>query len=114
MRLVARQSEAAHDHVDIASEGRDELGDVVRALPLPLGQPDAASALSAYAAAGAPELVAALDDLAAGTAHFTPQAELIAAGAQASHAEKITADDARLDLTRDVAAVHERAVAVLD
>lgn len=88
-------------------EGMD-TGDVVRALPLPLDQPDAASALSAYAAAGAPELVAALDDLAAGTAHFTPQDELIAAGAQASHAEKITADDARLDLTRDVAEVVAR------
>ncbi len=77
-----------------------DTGDVVRTRTLPLDQADAAAALAAYAAVGAGELVAAFDDLAAGTADFTPQDALIAAGAQPSHAEKITAADAHLDLTR--------------
>lgn len=85
-----------------------DTGDVLRTRTLPLDQPDAASALAAFAEAGAHELVAAVDDLAAGTATFTPQAELIAGGAQPSHAEKITAADARLDLSRPVAEVIAR------
>jgi hypothetical protein len=34
--LVARQSEAAHDDIDIASEGRDELGDMHARTPVDL------------------------------------------------------------------------------
>src|SRR5699024_12244653 len=56
-----------------------------------------------YAHRGAEELVAAFDELAAGTAKESPQT------GQASHADKITVADAHLDLTAPAEAVIDRA-----
>ncbi|MGO2035782.1 MAG: methionyl-tRNA formyltransferase [Brevibacterium sp.] len=88
-------------------EGMD-TGPVLRRRELALDQPDVATALDDYAHAGAGELVAAFDDLAAGTADFTEQAALIDAGEAASHAEKITVDDAHLDFTHTAEAIIDR------
>ncbi|MFP3398110.1 methionyl-tRNA formyltransferase [Brevibacterium sp. H602] len=83
-------------------EGMD-TGPVLRRLELPLDHPDVGSALEEYARRGAPELVAAFDDLAAGTAVETPQS------GESSHAEKITVNDAHLDLSAPAAQVINRA-----
>lgn len=83
-------------------EGMD-TGPVLRRLELPLDHGDVSEALDDYARRGAPELVAAFDDLAAGTAAPTPQT-----GAS-SHAEKITVTDAHLDLSAPAARVIDRA-----
>ena len=83
-------------------EGMD-TGPVLRRLELPLDHPDVGSALEEYARRGAPELVAAFDDLAAGTAVETPQS------GESSHAEKITVVDAHLDLSAPAARVIDRA-----
>lgn len=83
-------------------EGMD-TGPVLRRLELDLDHADVASALEDYAQRGAPELVAAMDDLAAGTAQETPQT------GQASHAEKITVTDAHLDLRAPAKRVIDRA-----
>ena len=80
-----------------------DTGPVLRRLELPLDHPDVASALEDYARRGAPELVAAFDDLAAGTAVETPQS------GESSHAEKITVNDAHLDLSAPAAQVIDRA-----
>ncbi len=80
-----------------------DTGPVLRRRELDLGHLDVSSALEDYARRGAHELVAAFDDLAAGTAHETPQT------GPSSHAEKITAADARLDLTAPVGRVIDRA-----
>src|SRR5699024_7578153 len=60
-------------------------------------------ALDDYAHRGAEELVAAFDELAAGTAKEAPQT------GQASHADKITVADAHLDLTAPAEAAIDRA-----
>lgn len=83
-------------------EGMD-TGPVLRRLELPLDHADVAEALEDYARRGAPELVAAFDDLAAGTAAPTPQT------GESSHAEKITVTDAHLDLSAPAARVIDRA-----
>ncbi len=83
-------------------EGMD-TGPVLRRRELDLDHPDVAAALDDYAHRGAPELVTALDELAAGTATETPQT------GEASHAEKITVADARLDFTEPAARVIDRA-----
>lgn len=83
-------------------EGMD-TGPVLRRLELPLDHADVAEALADYARRGAPELVAAFDDLAAGTAALTPQT------GESSHAEKITVTDAHLDLSAPTARVIDRA-----
>ena len=83
-------------------EGMD-TGPVLRRLELPLDHPDVATALEDYARRGAPELVAAFDELAAGTAAETPQT------GEPSHAEKITVTDAHLDLSAPAAEVIDRA-----
>ncbi len=82
-------------------EGMD-TGPVLRRLELPLDHPDAQTALADYARRGAVELVAAFDDLAAGTATPTPQT------GEASRAEKIGIDDARLDLRQPLRTVIDR------
>lgn len=83
-------------------EGMD-TGPVLRRLELPLDHADVAAALDDYAHRGAEELVAAFDELAAGTAKESPQT------GQASHADKITVADAHLDLTAPAEAVIDRA-----
>lgn len=83
-------------------EGMD-TGPVLRRLELPLDHPDVAAALDDYAHRGAPELVAAFDELAAGTATLSPQI------GESSHAEKITVTDAHLDLSAPAAHVIDRA-----
>lgn len=83
-------------------EGMD-TGPVLRRLELPLDHADVSEALEDYARRGAPELVAAFDDLAAGTAALTPQT------GESSHAEKITVTDAHLDLSAPAARVIDRA-----
>lgn len=80
-----------------------DTGPVLRRLELPLDHADVAEALDDYAHRGAPELVAAFDDLAAGTAVMTPQT------GEPSHAEKITVTDAHLDLSASTAEVIDRA-----
>ncbi|UVI34495.1 methionyl-tRNA formyltransferase [Brevibacterium spongiae] len=95
----ARRSGVSVFRID---EGMD-TGPVLRRLELDLDHPDVAAALDDYARRGAPELVAAMNDLAAGTAVETPQT-----GA-ASHAEKITVADAHLDLASPAARVIDRA-----
>jgi methionyl-tRNA formyltransferase len=82
-------------------EGMD-TGPVLRRLELDLDQPDVSAALADYARAGAPELVAALDDLEAGTAEETPQE------GEGTHAEKITVADAHLDLSQPAERVIDR------
>lgn len=88
-------------------EGMD-TGPVLRRRELELDQPDVATALGDYARVGAGELVAAFDELAAGTAELTAQSTLSEAGEQASHAEKITVDDAHLDFTHTAQAIIDR------
>ncbi|WP_025777819.1 methionyl-tRNA formyltransferase [Brevibacterium sp. VCM10] len=80
-----------------------DTGPVLRRLELPLDHADVAEALDDYAHRGAPELVAAFDDLAAGTAALTPQT------GESSHAEKITVTDAHLDLSASTSEVINRA-----
>ncbi len=80
-----------------------DTGPVLRRLELPLDHADVAEALEDYAHRGAPELVAAFDDLAAGTAALTPQI------GESSHAEKITVTDAHLDLSASTTEVINRA-----
>src|SRR5699024_9441103 len=80
-----------------------DTGPVLRRLELPLDHADVAAALADYAHRGAEELVAAFDELAAGTAKESPQA------GQASHADKITVADAHLDLTAPAEPVIDRA-----
>ncbi|MCI4012062.1 methionyl-tRNA formyltransferase [Brevibacterium sp. ZH18] len=82
-------------------EGMDS-GPLLRRLELPLDHPDVAAALADYAVKGAPELVAAFDDLEAGTAVLSLQT------GQPSHADKITVDDAHLDFSTTAAAVIDR------
>ena len=82
-------------------EGMDS-GPLLRTLELPLDHPDVASALDDYAHRGAPELVAAFDELEAGTAVLTPQT------GEPSHADKITIDDAHLDFTGSARSVIDR------
>lgn len=98
--LIAGQS---HSGVSVfkIDEGMDS-GPVLRRLELPLDHPDVATALDDYAHRGAAELVAAFDDLEAGTATLSPQS------GEASHADKISVGDAHLDFNQSARTVIDR------
>lgn len=76
-----------------------DTGDVVAGAELPLPEIDAGAVLEDYAVRGSAVLVEALDAVAAGTAEFRAQS------GEASHAAKITPDEAQLDFTRSATAV---------
>lgn len=80
-----------------------DTGDIVTALPLELPELDAGEILDSYARRGAPVLVQALDAVAAGTAEFRAQT------GEASHAAKITPEEARIDFRAAAAEVSARA-----
>ena len=98
--LIAGQTQSGVSVFKI-DEGMDS-GPLLRTLGLPLDHSDVASALDDYAHRGAPELIAAFDELEAGTAVLTPQS------GEPSHADKIDIDDAHLDFTQSARSVIDR------
>ncbi|GAA1867201.1 formyltransferase family protein [Brevibacterium marinum] len=98
--LIAGQTRSGVSVFKI-EEGMDS-GPVLRRLELPLDHADVAEALDDYAHRGAPELVAAFDELEDGTAVLTQQS------GEPTHADKIDIGDARLDFTHTARAVIDR------
>lgn len=98
----ARSSGVTVFRIDEGMDTGDVLAQQTMPLPGPDSAEDAGDVLSRFASDGAAVLASAMDELATGSAALTPQA------GEATHAEKISPDEARLDFSLPAAEVLAR------